>query len=354
MVKLTTDVIEKKYSQILSSKSLSKTMKKEELWKLTHLYMNDMFINSIDDLAVCRSLKTIYLQNNNISQIKNLHFASNLTHLYLQHNAITKLENLGSLQNLQKLYLGHNNITIVEGLENIKKLQELHIESQKIPLGESLCFEPRSAFTLSMCLKFLDISDNKMASLKDLSRFHELDTLVAKNNLIDDVNDLTATISTLTSLKDLSLQGNPVTWSYRYRETLIANSVSLANLDGKIVTDICRSFMKRFQMEKYNRLTKKATKTLLKDDITSSLNLSAAFKRSISRAIFQHPGPQLSITIASGENQLQVFPPWKSASGIKSIKDNHVMPRPFWSNVTKRKETRLIRSNDETIALPLI
>lgn len=47
MVKLTTDVVEKKYSQILSSKSLSKTIKKEELWKLTHLYMNDMFINSI-------------------------------------------------------------------------------------------------------------------------------------------------------------------------------------------------------------------------------------------------------------------------------------------------------------------
>lgn len=78
-----------------------------------------------------------------------------------------------------------------------------------------------------MCLKFLDISDNKIASIRDLSGFYELHTLVAKNNLIDDVNDLTATISTLTSLKDLSLQKNPVTLSYKYRETLIANSVSL-------------------------------------------------------------------------------------------------------------------------------
>lgn len=60
------------------------------------------------------------------------------------------MENLESLQNLQKLYLGYNNIIIVEGLQNIKKLQELHIESQRIPLGESLCFEPRSAFTLSV------------------------------------------------------------------------------------------------------------------------------------------------------------------------------------------------------------
>lgn len=47
MVKLTTDIIERKYSQILTSKSLSKTIKKEELRKLTHLHMNDMFISSI-------------------------------------------------------------------------------------------------------------------------------------------------------------------------------------------------------------------------------------------------------------------------------------------------------------------
>jgi len=60
------------------------------------------------------------------------------------------MENLGSLQNLEKLYLGHNNIIVVEGLESIKKLQELHIENQRISLGESLCFEPRTAFTLSV------------------------------------------------------------------------------------------------------------------------------------------------------------------------------------------------------------
>lgn len=75
-----------------------------------------------------------------------------MTHLYLQHNAITKMENLESLQNLQKLYLGHNNIIVVEGLENTKKLQELHIESQRIPLGELLCFEPRSILTLSVSI----------------------------------------------------------------------------------------------------------------------------------------------------------------------------------------------------------
>ncbi|EFN69241.1 Leucine-rich repeat-containing protein 67, partial [Camponotus floridanus] len=211
----------------------------------------------------------IYLQNNNISKIKNLDFACNLTHLYLQHNRITKIENLGSLQNLQKLYLGHNNIIIIEGLENTKQLKELHIEKQKIPFGESLCFEPRCASALSMCLKILNISDNQITSLKNLIGFHELNTLEAKNNLLNDMDDLTKTISTLSSLKDLSLQGNPVTLSYRYRENLIANSILLVNLDGKIVTDTCRNFMKKFKMEKHNRHVKKAIKTPLANDITS-------------------------------------------------------------------------------------
>ncbi|EZA51092.1 Leucine-rich repeat-containing protein [Ooceraea biroi] len=311
MVKLTTDMVEKKCSQILTRKSLSKTMNKEDLWKLTHLHMNDMFISNIGNLAVYKNLKVIHLQNNNISKIKNLDFACHLTHLYLQHNAITKMENLESLQNLQKLYLGHNNIIVVEGLENLKKLQELHIENQRIPSGESLCFEPRSALTLSMCLKGLDISGNKMTSLKDLVGFHELNILEAKNNLIGDMDDLTTTISTLTALKDLSLQDNPVVRSYRYRENLIANSISLVNLDGKIVSDVCRRFMRRFKMEKHNRHTRKASKVPLGDDITSSLNLPPAFKKSISRAIFQQPGPQFSISIIP-ENQLQIFPPWKS------------------------------------------
>jgi len=81
-----------------------------------------------------------------------------------------------------------------------------------------------------MCLKVLNISENKMTSLRNLIGFQELHTLNAKNNLINNVDDLTATISTLISLKDLSLQGNPVTTTYRYKENLIANSVSLGKV----------------------------------------------------------------------------------------------------------------------------
>lgn len=99
-----------------------------------------------------KNLKVIYLQNNNIAIIENLHFASNLTHLYLQHNELSKIENLNFLEKLQTLYLGYNKILVVEGLECLRNLTTLQIENQKLPIGESLCFDPRSIFTLSVSI----------------------------------------------------------------------------------------------------------------------------------------------------------------------------------------------------------
>lgn len=84
--------------------------------------------------------------------IENLNFGQNLTHLYLQHNGIKKLENLECLVNLQRLYLGHNAIRVIEGLENSKRLVELHAEKQELPLGEALCFDPRTVHRLSVKL----------------------------------------------------------------------------------------------------------------------------------------------------------------------------------------------------------
>ncbi|XP_076174573.1 protein phosphatase 1 regulatory subunit 42 [Ptiloglossa arizonensis] len=358
MVKLTTEYIERKCSQAQLSKSLSKKIKKYELYGTTHLRMNNKFISSIGNFGVYKNLKVIYLQNNNISTIENLHFASNLTHLYLQHNTISKLENLYSLEKLQTLYLGYNNIVVVEGLECLKNLSTLDIENQRLNLGELLCFDPRSVYTLSTCLKVLNISGNQMKSLNDIKDLYKLEVLDARNNFIDDIDDLTENISALVSLKDLCLQGNPVTQHYRYKENLIANNDSIRNFNGKTVTDICRYFMKRFKMEKHLRHTKKPSRTTLDEDITNSLNLPPAFKKSISRAMFQHPGPKLSVTISSAivEMQPQIFPSWKTAPGTKTVRNGHVTPRPFWSNVIKTKQPHVVRSliKSKAIKLPQI
>ncbi|XP_014599019.1 PREDICTED: protein phosphatase 1 regulatory subunit 42-like [Polistes canadensis] len=355
MVKLTSKFIEKKYVQI-RSKSLSKANKKQELWKLTHLYMNGMFINEIGNFAVCKNLKVIYLQDNNISRIENLHFATHLTHLYMQHNKISKLENLDCLQKLRKLYVGYNCISVIEGLENIENLIELHAENQSLTLGETLCLEPRSAITLSKCLKKLNISNNKMTTLTDIANFSELEILEAKNNLLEDIEDLTQIISTLISLKELYMNGNPVVHKHRYKESLIANSNTLANLDGKNISDTCRRFLQVFKEKRFKESIKKITVPIT-DDIANSLNLPPAFKKSVYRAIFQQPGPKLSIKVTSamGELQPHSFPLWKTAAGINSLKDNHITPRPFWRNKTNKKEICKVNAiNNKAIMFPPI
>lgn len=64
--------------------------------------------------------------------------------------------------------------------------------------------------------------------MKEIDSFEELITLEAKDNLIEDIQDLTETINKLEKLENLFLEGNPVTKVFRYRENIIANSYFLS------------------------------------------------------------------------------------------------------------------------------
>lgn len=68
----------------------------------------------------------------------------------MQNNRIKKIENLDKLVRLRKLYLGHNEISVVENLENNRELEELHLEKQDIAKSDSLCFDPRTSYSLSV------------------------------------------------------------------------------------------------------------------------------------------------------------------------------------------------------------
>lgn len=132
-----------------------------------------------------------------------------------------------------------------------------------------------------------------MTTLNDIANFNELEILEAKNNLLEDIEDLTQTISTLISLRELYMNGNPVVHKHRYKESLIANSNTLGwfivcflyllinivlninccffyivNLDGKNISDICRKFLQIFKEKRFNQSTKKITVPLT-DDIAS-------------------------------------------------------------------------------------
>jgi hypothetical protein len=77
------------------------------------------------------------------------------------------------------------------------------------------------------CLHTLDVTGNGLTSVADLECLHELKWLIAQNNCLCDVMDLTRAVSQWNNLTNLELEGNPVCSQYKYRERLITCSNKL-------------------------------------------------------------------------------------------------------------------------------
>ncbi|KAK9719783.1 Leucine Rich repeats (2 copies) [Popillia japonica] len=277
--------------------------------KVTHLYLNDKYLTGINSFNGYIHLTVLYLHNNYIEKLQNLNNLSNLRALYLQRNKIKKIENLEGLVKLQRLYLGHNEINVVENLENLRNLEELHIEKQNLAGGEKLCFDPRTIHCLSNCIGILNISQNNMTTIQMLFPLKYLRVLNASNNNITELANITDTLQHLTYLREANFFGNPVAKQHRYRETIIGKSISLKTLDRKDITDITRSFIKRFEIEKSNFESKDIT------DVPSNItDLVKSYPLSLQKAVSNF----MLKPVKSSENNglLNIsngaYVPWKS------------------------------------------
>ncbi|XP_066154723.1 protein phosphatase 1 regulatory subunit 42-like [Euwallacea fornicatus] len=218
--------------------------------RATHLYLQEKHLPKIPIIKNGSCLQTVYLYDNEITKIENLEPLPNLEYLYLQNNQINKMENLSSMRKLKKLYIGKNKIAVLEGLQYVDSLQELHIEKQDLVDNMHLCFDPRTITNISASLTVLNISHNKIISLTFLTPLIHLVYLDASHNNLDDVKDVYQTLRNWTELLEAQLIGNPVCKKHRYREDIIANTCQLKVLDGKDITDLSRSFLKKFEDRK--------------------------------------------------------------------------------------------------------
>lgn len=173
---------------------------------ITHVHSHNKFLKSID-IPLSNTLTVLYLYNNKIEEIANLDVAVNLESLYLQNNRIRKIENLQHLRKLRKLYLSHNEISVLEGLENLRKVQELYIEKQRLPLGECMCFDPRTVFALSQSLHVLDISYNQVTCFAPLEELMYVRVLNAGYNRLHDIEEVCKTIQNWRLLEEATFAG---------------------------------------------------------------------------------------------------------------------------------------------------
>ena len=152
--------------------------------RVTHLHHQNQRIRHIGDLSAVKNLAVLYLYDNRIDKIERLEsVAAKLQLLYLQRNRIRKLENVAHLTKLRKLYLSGNCIAVVEGLELMGNLRELHVDHQRLAEGENLVIDPRTCRGLKRLL-VLNVSGNKMLSLKPIDHLKALTHLQAADNAL--------------------------------------------------------------------------------------------------------------------------------------------------------------------------
>ncbi|XP_076577584.1 protein phosphatase 1 regulatory subunit 42 [Chaetodon auriga] len=247
MVCLTIDLIAKSRNHFKKKRGLSFP---EYLKTLTHLHFSSKNIEDIGNLSMCRNLTVLYLYDNQIAHIHNLDFASNLTHLYLQNNSITHIDNLSNLQKLSKLYLGGNRITVVEGLEKLCELEELHLENQRLAPGEKLLLDPRTLLSLAESLCVLNINNNNIDDIRDLTVLKELQQFSAADNKLHNMEELEDVFSHWPQLLQMDLSGNPVCKKPKYRDRLITTCKILEVLDGREINELTRQFLINWKASK--------------------------------------------------------------------------------------------------------
>lgn len=309
MVKLTSKYLIQK---AVKKSHLNKTESDwEYLSKLTHLHLQSQFIDEIETVMDCLSVSVIYLQNNYLETIHGMQNFPKVTHLYLQRNKISRIDNLQNLKFLKKIYLGYNFISVFEGFENLPNLTEIHMESQRLPQGETLYFDPRSIRALAKTLKVLNIANNHVRSVRCLSGLFALETLIADNNQIGDLEDVIEVLAGLPNLKKLDLRNNPVTNDRKYRDAVICASKSLTELDDKEISRSSRIFVENFTASKESRmrlLSKKSTKD------------NFSFENFIKCATFSKPEDVLK-SCSSGNLGSKLFPSWKKRNSDRNLRN---------------------------------
>ncbi|EDV21715.1 uncharacterized protein TRIADDRAFT_59717 [Trichoplax adhaerens] len=141
-------------------------------------------------------------------------------------------EGMLQLVSLEELTLSANNLVTIESKNLPKSLQVLELCANQISDLTSLCRHP-------LPLRHLGLGYNRISSLRNYfssnSWPHLLSLDLSYNNLTN-LPDVMATLALLPKLRNLVLQGNPLSFSPAYRGAFIDAIRSLTSLDDILIT----------------------------------------------------------------------------------------------------------------------
>lgn len=184
-------------------------------------------ISSLEGLGSCVSLKNLSVAQNKLTSLNGIQSLSKLAVLNAGQNMIVSMTEVASLTNLRALIMNDNKISSIPKLESLKFLNTLVLSKNPVAnIGKSLekmksitklsvsnCQIQEIGSSIASCveLKEARFAHNEITTLpNELSQNARLQVLDLGKNAISSWSDLRV-LSSLQGLKNLNLQGNPVT-----------------------------------------------------------------------------------------------------------------------------------------------
>ncbi|XP_050204867.1 uncharacterized protein LOC126654906 [Mercurialis annua] len=184
-------------------------------------------LTSLEGLSSCVNLKWLSIVENKLHSLNGIQSLSKLTVLNAGKNKLKSMDEVASLITLRALILNDNEIVSISVLNQLKELNTLVLSRNPIrKIGESLVkMKSLTKLSLSNCqLETIGSSLKSCTNLKELRLAHndikilpaelafnkKLQNLDLGNNTITRWSDMKV-LSSIVDLKNLNLQGNPIT-----------------------------------------------------------------------------------------------------------------------------------------------
>ncbi|CAI2732364.1 unnamed protein product [Schistosoma spindalis] len=171
-------------------------------------------IENIDTLPV--NINVLILDHNYIRRLENLSTLCDLQQLSVADNKLLQMHGVAGLINLTILNLPNNGIVTMDGLAKLTNLRWLNLSGNKLKLDTNLN------------LKHLDLSDNYIYELRNLSHLTKLKTLLLHCNHISTLRDGSKNLPK--SLEILSLASNMVSNILEVQELSCLSTLSQFSL----------------------------------------------------------------------------------------------------------------------------
>ncbi|XP_044311256.1 leucine-rich repeat and IQ domain-containing protein 1 [Varanus komodoensis] len=291
----------------------------ENLENLCILLLNKNNISCIHGLFGCTNLWNLELSYNKITRIGGLESLKNLQRLVVSHNQLISTKGLSDTPTLVYIDCSFNHLNEVEGIQNCGLLQILKLQGNNLNefpslenhvLLRELYLEDNSISSLEICstywlplLQILLLSQNSLTQLAPLFSFISLKKLDISNNCLLDTKSIIQWFGGCDSLRELSIQGNPLLLEENWRCTLLKILPNLKILNDENIRsneEIPGERIKnraepgtfaafcQVQIQAIDFVSKKATTRLLEEFSTEAVQLQCLYFMKLMKLSSEH------------------------------------------------------------------